>query len=396
MPPPETIVIGAGIYGVTAALELRRRGHQVRLLDPGPLPHPLAASTDISKAIRLDYGPDLDYLLAMETALEGWRAWNRVWPAPLFHEVGVLFVTPTPMAPGGFEYESHSLLAKRGHAPQRLEAAAIRRRFPAWAQGGFVDGYFNPAGGFAESGRVVSQLLAEAQAAGVGLHAGQTFAHFLEDGSRVAGVVTREGQRFAASTVVMAAGSWTPHLLPWTAGYFRSNGMPVFHLRPAQPSLFAAERFPVFCADITNTGYYGFPLHPREGVVKIANHGDGRALAPEAPERVVTASETQRLRQWLAEKLPPLAEAPIVYTRVCLYCDTWDGHFWIARDPERQGLVMATGGSGHGFKFAPLLGAWIADAVEGRPNPVLEKFRWRPEARPPRSEEAARFQVSLA
>ena len=120
MPPPETIVIGAGIYGVTAALELRRRGHQVRLLDPGPLPHPLAASTDISKAIRLDYGPDLDYLLAMETALEGWRAWNRVWPAPLFHEVGVLFVTPTPMAPGGFEYESHRLLAKRGHAPQRL------------------------------------------------------------------------------------------------------------------------------------------------------------------------------------------------------------------------------------------------------------------------------------
>jgi sarcosine oxidase / L-pipecolate oxidase len=390
-----TVVVGAGIYGVTAALELQRRGHTVHLLDPGPLPHLLAASTDISKAIRLDYGPDDDYLKAMETALEGWRRWNREWPVPLFHEAGILFVTPTPMAPGGFEYESYQLLTQRGHAPQRLDAEAIRRRFPAWAAGGYVDGYFNPAGGFAQSGRVVSQLLALAQAAGVRLHAGQTFAQFIEDGARVGGVITREGERFAADTVVMAAGSWTPHVLPWTAGYFRSNGMPVFHLKPAQPELFAAERFPVFCADITNTGYYGFPLHPNEGVVKIANHGDGRALAPESPERVVTPEETDRLRAWLREKLPPLAEAPIVFTRVCLYCDTWDGHFWIARDPERAGLVMATGGSGHGFKFAPILGGWIADAADERPNPLLEKFRWRPEVRLKRSEEAARFQVEL-
>jgi glycine/D-amino acid oxidase-like deaminating enzyme len=391
-----TVVVGAGIYGVTAALELRRRGHTVLLLDPGPLPHPLAASTDISKAIRLDYGPDADYLRAMEIALEGWRSWNKQWASPLYHEVGVLFVTPTPMAPGGFEHESFNLLTQHGHAPQRLDAAAIRKRFPAWAAGGYVDGYFNPIGGYAQSGQVVGQLLAEAQAAGVELHAGQTFAHFIEEGSRVAGVATREGGRFRADWVVMAAGSWTPHVLPWTAGYFRSNGMPVFHLKPEQPELFAAERFPVFCADITHTGYYGFPLHPEEGVVKIANHGDGRRLAPEAPERVVTADETARLRQWLSEKLPALADAPITYTRVCLYCDTWDGHFWIAPDPEREGLVMATGGSGHGFKFAPVLGQWIADAVEGRPNPMLVKFRWRPDVRPPRSEEAARFQVETS
>lgn len=390
-----TVIVGAGIYGVTAALELQRRGHAVYLLDPGPLPHPLAASTDISKAIRLDYGPDEDYLIAMESALEGWRRWNQAWPAPLFHEVGILFVTPAPMEPGGFEYESFRALSQRGHAPQRLEAAALARRFPAWAAGGYVDGYFNPAGGYAQSGQVVARLLAEAQAAGVALHAGQTFDRFIEDGSRVGGVITREGGRFAADTVVMAAGSWTPHVLPWTAGFFRSNGMPVFHLRPAQPRLFAAERFPVFCADITNTGYYGFPLHPHEGVVKIANHGDGRALAPESPQRVVTEAETAQLRRWLAAHLPALADAPIVYTRVCLYCDTWDGHFWIAPDPQRAGLVLATGGSGHGFKFAPLLGGWIADAVEGRPNPLLAKFRWRPEVRPRRSEEAARYQVEL-
>ncbi|MCA1595892.1 MAG: sarcosine oxidase, partial [Chloroflexi bacterium] len=81
-----------------------------------------------------------------------------------------------------------------------------------------------------------------------------------------------------------------------------------------------------------------------------------------------------------------------VYTRVCLYTDTWDGHFWIAPDPDRPGLVVATGGSGHAFKFAPVLGEIIADAVEGHENASLDRFRWRPEVRPARSDEAARRQ----
>ena len=116
-------------------------------------------------------------------------------------------------------------------------------------------------------------------------------------------------------------------------------------------------------------------------------------MAPESKERVVTQEETDQLRGFLADTFPALAEAEIVYTRVCLYCDTWDGHFWIAPDPARPGLVMATGGSGHGFKFAPMLGEWIADALEGKANPFLQKFRWRPEVHPPRGEEAARFQA---
>jgi sarcosine oxidase / L-pipecolate oxidase len=107
----------------------------------------------------------------------------------------------------------------------------------------------------------------------------------------------------------------------------------------------------------------------------------------------VTEAEARRLREFLRLTFPALAAAEIVTTRVCLYCDTWDGHFWIDRDPEREGLVLATGDSGHGFKFAPLLGKWVADALEGEPNPMLFKFRWRPEARPPQSAEAARYQA---
>jgi len=125
--------------------------------------------------------------------------------------------------------------------------------------------------------------------------------------------------------------------------------------------------------------------------VKIANHGPGREMSPESPERAVTPQEEKDLREFLSWTFPTLTDAPIVYKRICLYCDTRDGHFWIAPDPERPGLVVATGDSGHGFKFAPVLGEIIADAVEGKSNPLLEKFRWRPEILPGEAKEAARF-----
>jgi glycine/D-amino acid oxidase-like deaminating enzyme len=378
------VIVGAGIFGVTAALELRRRGRAVQLVDPGPVPHPLAASTDLSKAVRLEYGADEGYTALGERALDGWRRWNQDLGEELFHETGVLFLRRTPATPGTFEGDSLSVLTRRGHRPERMSSAQIRARFPAWNSERYVDGLFHAVGGWVESGRVVARLVERARSAGVVVREGASLSRVDDDG-----VVLTDGTRLAADRVVVAAGSWTPHLLPFAAGWFRSTGMPVFHLQPLDPTLFEAARFPVFGADISSTGYYGFPLHPTAGVVKIANHGPGRAMHPSSPDRVVTDEEIGALRAFLADTFPSLAAAPLVAMRVCVYCDTWDGHFWIAPDPQRGRLVLATGGSGHAYKFAPLLGGWIADAVEGS---VQEKFRWRPEVRPPRSDEAARHQ----
>ena len=90
------LVIGGGIFGITAALELHARACDVTVVDPGPLPHPLAESTDISKIVRCDYGADEDYTLLGERALDGWRRWNATWRTARFHETGVMFLTRTP------------------------------------------------------------------------------------------------------------------------------------------------------------------------------------------------------------------------------------------------------------------------------------------------------------
>lgn len=388
----KTAVVGAGVFGVTAALTLSRRGHLVELFDPGPIPHPLAASTDLSKVVRMAYGPDETYCAIMERAREGWLAWNAAWTAagtgPLYHETGVLMACREPMQAGGFEFESLRVLERRGAGPERLDGAAIRRRFPVWSTGRYVDGFLHAAGGYAESGRVVAALVAQAAASGVSVRTGRRITAVVESGSRVTGVRDDAGTTHSADRVVLAAGAWTAKLAG-LSDTIRSTGHPVFLLRPKQPELFQAARFPVFTADIARTGYYGFPLH-QDGVVKIGNHGPGLPIDPDAP-RVVPPVAIERMKDFLAETFPALVDAELVSTRLCLYADSQDEDFWIARDPRRPELTVATGDSGHGFKFAPVLGDIIADVVEEKQNALLDKFRWRPEVRLARGREAARW-----
>ena len=384
------IVVGAGINGVTAAIELKKRGHTVVLVDPGPLPHPLAASTDISKAVRTAYGEDEEYAALAERSIPRWRQWNREFGTELYHEVGFLFLRQQEMQPGDFEFESLRVLEQHGRKVERIDSTTLRERFPAWNAERYCDGFLERRAGYVESGRAVALLIERAKSLGVELHERSKFAALDEGDDRVEGIVLDNGQRIPGDLVVLAAGAWTPYVLPFTRGFLRATGQPVFHLRPRQSELFTPERFPVFGADISTTGYYGFPLG-RECVVKIANHGPGREMSPESPDRAVTAQEEKDLREFLSGTFPTLVDAPIVHTRICLYCDTHDGHFWIAPDPERLGLIVATGDSGHGFKFAPVLGEIIADAAEGKSNPLLEKFRWRPEVCAGQQKEAARF-----
>jgi glycine/D-amino acid oxidase-like deaminating enzyme len=385
----KVVIVGAGINGVTAAIELQNRGHQVALVDPGPLPHPLAASTDISKAVRAGYGPDEDYAELADRSIERWRKWNIDFGTTLYHEVGCLFLRHKPAQPGDFEFESLRVLEKRGHPTEQLKSSQLRARFPAFSADYFSEAILDPVAGFAESGGVVTTLVKRASSIGVELRDQSSVQSLVESDSKLIGVTLVSGERIRCDKVVIATGAWTPSLLPFTQKFFRATGHPVAHFKPSHPELFGPGRFPFFGADISTTGFYGFPLN--RGVVKIANHGPGREMPPDSPQRVVTPEEEESMREFLRAAIPALADAPIVYTRICLYCDTHDGDFWIAADPDRPHLVIAAGDSGHGFKFAPILGEIIADAVEEKQNRWLKKFRWRPEVQPGAAKEAARF-----
>jgi glycine/D-amino acid oxidase-like deaminating enzyme len=187
------IVVGAGINGVTAAIELKKRGHEVILIDPGPLPHPLAASTDISKAVRAAYGPDEDYTELAERSIKLWRRWNEEFGIELYHETGVMFVRRREMKPADFEYESFKTLQQRGHKVERMNSAQLWKRFPAWNPGLFRDGVLEWEAGYAESGRVVATLIQRASSIGVELRSSRRFAHLDECDDRIEGIFLWRG-----------------------------------------------------------------------------------------------------------------------------------------------------------------------------------------------------------
>src|SRR5438270_13723220 len=179
------IVVGAGINGVTAAIELKKRGHKVSLVDPGPLPHPLAASTDVSKAVRAAYGADQDYTSLAERSIQLWRKWNREFEVELYHEVHFLFLRQRAMQPGDFEYESFESLKRRGHKVERINSRVLHERFPAWNAKLYPDGFLDLEAGYAESGRVVAQLIEHSRLLGIELQEGSRFSRLDEHDGRV-------------------------------------------------------------------------------------------------------------------------------------------------------------------------------------------------------------------
>ena len=383
------VLIGAGVFGLTTACELRRRRWTVTVLDSGRVPREEAASTDVSKIVRMDYGADLLYTAMAESAMAGWDEWNARWSPPLYHQDGFVLLASEPMGPGGYEFESYRLLRERGHRVVRLADLDRSTAIPAWSEERYPDGYFNPRAGWAESGRVVEKLLEEARGLGVRVVEDTPFAGLIEIGGRVHGVETRDGHDHRADVTILATGAWTPALLPHLGDVMWTTAQPVIHVDAGPDRRWRAPAFPVWAADIARTGWYGFPALA-SGAMKIGHHGSGRRVAPDDARDVLPAEET-RVRTFLRDNLPRLAGAPIVHPRLCLYCDTFDGDFWIDHDPERPGLVVAAGDSGHAFKFAPILGGLIADVVEGRENQWANRFAWRQRRRD--SREAARAET---
>src|SRR5216110_360800 len=193
----KVVVIGAGINGATSAIELRERGHEVVLADPGPLPHELAASTDISKAVRAAYGADEEYTDLAKRSIDLWRKWNEQFGVELYHEVRVMFVRRREMKPGDFEFESFKMLKKRGHKIERMNSARFWKRFPAWNPELYLDGVLELEAGYAESGRVVATLIGHAKSLGVELREGAQFSQLAEDDDRELGAFAEfNSQRF--------------------------------------------------------------------------------------------------------------------------------------------------------------------------------------------------------
>lgn len=392
----EILIIGGGIFGITAAVELAKRKYKVGLINPDSIPHHLAASTDITKAVRMEYGSDKEYFKMAEIAIERFHEWNDFFNKDLYHEVGYLMLCKDKIESDTqtYEKESYKNLKEAGYAPNRLDSEIIAKKFPVVNTSNYIDANYNPKGGYVESEKLVATLADYARSLGVEIIERQTAEEIIVDNGQVNAVRTKEGNTYSCGHVVVAAGANTPYLLPELKPYMKATGHPVFWLKPSDPTSFTPPNFAVFTADISNSGWYGFPYLPKLGVVKIAKHTNGIEIHPDKDDRQIRNEEVKDMREFLKMTFPSLVDAPLVFTRRCLYNDTLDGHFWIDKHPEIKGLSVSSGGSGHGLKMAPVLGEMTADVIEGKTHEFSERYRWRHLNSDTLQKEEARYVIS--
>jgi glycine/D-amino acid oxidase-like deaminating enzyme len=361
-------VVGGGIFGVTAALELRARGHTVTLLEQGTIPNDRASSTDAAKTIRRLYGRNATYVELAERSAARWQTWHERLGRTIYFRVGQLEIVDR-FEPGTRPYESWRYLGAQGSAIEILTPQESRKRFPQFAYRPGDTCVFDPWGGYLASSRAMAGLGRMAREAGV----------VVRERTRVTGVeecskgiwLGTAGELIRFDRVALTAGVWLGQLVPGLRPHLRPTLQQMAFFAPATPERFAAV--PVWSVNADEEGWYGHPLLS-EGVVKVANDLLGPGVDPDA-DRHVTDGFLAGAHAFVAQRLPALADAELVGGRACLYENTPDRHFIIDWAPGSGRILVAGGGSGHAFKFGGSLGDLIADALEERDNPLGALFR---------------------
>lgn len=351
-----------------------------------------AATTDLNKIIRVDYGSDRLYQDLGLESIKAWQEWSKDCETrlgrPLFHQTGVAYLSRSQdfTKEDCFEKDSVETLRSAGLEGSVLEGN-VYEKFPglsAFAPD-FPSGYVNTLGGWGNSGLSIEYLYQVLQEKGVKFILGRegSFQEVIVDNGVAIGVITADGKRHLADKIVLATGSWSPDVITELRPWLTSLGQPVVHIRVPESLVerYSSPNFPVWTGDIRETGFYGFPISPDTGLLKMAHHGPGfvtKSGGPRPSETTKLPPEAVTLfTDFISKSFPDLAQIGITSSRMCWYTDSLDGDFYICRSPSMVNLVYATGGSGHGFKFMPRIGGIVLDVIQGRETPFTRRFAWR-------------------
>jgi sarcosine oxidase len=354
----DAIVVGLGGMGSAAACALARRGRRVLGLEQFPLVHDRGSSHGQTRIIRQAYYEHPDYVPLVRRAYEGWYRLEQRTGQHLLTECPCLSIGPpeSPLLAGVLAS------AREHHLPvETLVPDELRRRYPQFRYGDDCHGVLERAAGFLAVEDCVRAHLDDATTSGADLRAEEAVREWSAREDSVE--VRTDRGRYTAASLVLAAGPWAPQLL---AG----SGVPLTVMRqvplwfvPQDPDRYRRDVFPVFIAQTAGGDFYGLPAVDAAGV-KVARHYGAPELADVGQVRRELLPEDEGgVRAFLRAHLPEL-DGPCRRGSVCVYTLTPDRHFVIDRHPEHAAVALACGFSGHGFKFAPVVGEALADLAE--------------------------------
>lgn len=360
----DTIVVGIGGMGSAALWQLARRGQRVLGLERFDLGHAMGSSHGVNRIIRLAYFEHPDYVPLLRRAYELWRETEQLAGEQLLYVTGGL--------DAGLEdgrIVQGSLAACRLHdlPHELLTSAEITRRFPGYRLPPHYAGVYQPDGGFVASERAILAQASLAVAAGAEIHGREKVLGIEPTSGRVT-VVTDRG-RYEAGRVVVSAGAWIADLIPGLEQTAVPERQVLGWFQPKNPALFTPEMFPVSNLEAEFGQFYQFPTWGIPGFKigrynHLREHGHADALSREP-----TAQDEEVLREAI-RALFPEADGPTLRLAACLFTNTPDEHFVIDTLPDHPEIIVASPCSGHGFKFASVVGEILADLATTGSSPL--------------------------
>ena len=357
----DVIVLGLGAMGSAIAGALAEQGRRVIAFDAFTPPHTQGSSHGHSRIYRQAYWEDPRYVHLLLRARELWEKLERESGHELLRMTGGLMLGPQS---GRLVHRSAESARQFGLPHEILSAGDLRSRWPIFQIGDDTIGLLEQNAGYLDPEPCIRQQIAQATRVGAELHCDEPVLDF----RTAAGSVTVRTARatYSAGHLVVAAGPWAPQLLADLTLPLRVIRQVVFWFEPIVPlDAFYPERLPVYLFETAPDELilYGFPLTGPDGEgVKIGIHDIDEGCTPETVERAIRPSDEALIRRRLAASLPAL-NGRLVHAETCLYTMTPDEHFILGAHPHDAAITLALGFSGHGFKFAPVVGEAIAELV---------------------------------
>lgn len=364
----DAIVLGCGGMGSAALAELARRGLRVLGLEQFPLVHDQGSSHGETRIIRLAYYEHPDYVPLLRRAFARWHQLEQEIGETLLTNCGVL-----SLGPGNCELIEGVLAAAQEHqlAIEHTTAREAMQRWPQWQIPDDYVGIFEKVAGYLRVERCVEAQLEIARRHGAGIHPEEPVLSWRADNNSVEVTTTRGSYR--AAKLIITGGAWNGTLLS-------DLKLPLTVMRQVgcwfdvpDPTQFAAESFPCFIHSSAAGEFYGFPW--LDGLKLAQHYGAPEVASPADVERATYDRDELPIRQFAARAISaPLGRS--LRRSVCMYTITPDKHFVIDRHPQHDTVVIAGGFSGHGFKFASVVGEILADlAMQGKTALPIEMFR---------------------
>ena len=371
----DAIVLGVGGMGSATVAHLAERGVDVLGLERYDIPHGYGSSHGITRIFRLAYYEDPAYVPLLRRAEDLWEDLEADHDRQLLYRTGSIDAGPAddPLVEGSQRScEEHDL------EYERLSSAALSERYPGYQLPDDYEAIYQPDGGYLVPEECIVAHVDRAHRAGATIRARERVVDWrpLEGGGDGDGGVRVETDHAAyeADALVITAGAWAARFVDALEEVAVPERQVLAWLQPEEPARFRRERFPVWNLQVPEGRYYGFPIHGVPGFKFGRYHHREETVDPEAFEREPTQADERLLRDF-AERYFPAGAGPTMRLKTCLFTNTPDDHFVLDTHPDHPQVVVGAGFSGHGFKFASVVGEILADlAVDGDTDHDVEMF----------------------